>query len=88
MPVPKKKPTTSVPQDSMPEPSSPVLPNQEEFGQHVRRLAVSAVQEMTRTSHARRTGTVHRSFLGGMHSQSPWVSQWFLHSRFGDSQRA
>jgi hypothetical protein len=65
MPVPKKKPTTSVPQDSMPEPSSPVLPNQEEFGQHVRRLAVSAVQEMTRTSHARRTGTVHRSFLGG-----------------------
>ncbi len=44
MPVPKKKPTTLTPEGSTPEPSSPVLPDQEEFRQHVRRLAVSAVQ--------------------------------------------
>jgi putative transposase len=44
MPVPKKKPTTSPSQASTPEASSPVLLEQEEFRQHVRRLAVSAVQ--------------------------------------------
>ncbi|GHO58278.1 hypothetical protein KSB_67530 [Ktedonobacter robiniae] len=44
MPVPKNKPTTSMPQASTSEPSSPVLPEQEEFRQHLRHLAVSAVQ--------------------------------------------
>ena len=45
MPVPKHKPTTLVPgkvQHS--ESSSPIAPEQEEFRQHLRRLAVSAVQ--------------------------------------------
>ncbi len=44
MPVPKKKPTTSTSDGSTPESSSSVLPDQEEFRQHLRRLAVSAVQ--------------------------------------------
>jgi putative transposase len=44
MPVSKKKPTTSAPEGSTPKPSSPVLPDQEEFRQHLRSLAVSAVQ--------------------------------------------
>ena len=44
MPVSKKKPTTSAPESSTPEQSSPVLPGQEEFRQHLRRIAVSAVQ--------------------------------------------
>ncbi len=44
MPVPKNQPTTSTTGASMPEPSSPVMPEQEEFRQHLRRLAVSAVQ--------------------------------------------
>ena len=44
MPVPKKKPTTPTSEGSTPESSSPVLPDQEEFRQHLRRLAVSAVQ--------------------------------------------
>ena len=44
MPVPQKKPTTSNSSASTPESSSPVLPEQEEFRQHLRRLAVSAVQ--------------------------------------------
>src|SRR5437899_6376108 len=44
MPVPQKKPITSKSSVSMPESSSPVLPEQEEFRQHLHRLAVSAVQ--------------------------------------------
>ncbi len=44
MPVPKKKPTTLPSGCSTPESSSPVLPEQEEFRQHLRRLAVGAVQ--------------------------------------------
>jgi transposase-like protein len=44
MPVPKKKPTTLASEISTPESSSQVLPDQEEFRQHLRRLAVGAVQ--------------------------------------------
>lgn len=44
MPVPKHKPTTSSPENSTAESSSPIVPEQEEFRQHLRRLAVSAVQ--------------------------------------------
>ena len=44
MPVPKHKPTTSSPEGSTLESSSPVVPEQEEFRQYLRRLAVSAVQ--------------------------------------------
>jgi putative transposase len=43
MPVPKKKPTTRISEDSTWE-SSPVLPEPEEFRHHIRRLAVNAVQ--------------------------------------------
>jgi transposase-like protein len=44
MPVPQKKPTTSTASIPTPEASSPMLPEQEEFRQHLRSLAVSAVQ--------------------------------------------
>jgi putative transposase len=44
MPVAKNKPTTLSPEGSTSESSSPVVPEQEEFRQHLRRLAVSAVQ--------------------------------------------
>lgn len=44
MPVSKNKPTTSSPGSSTLESSTPVVPDQEEFRQHLRRLAVSAVQ--------------------------------------------
>src|SRR5437879_9568467 len=44
MPVAKHKPTTLAPQGSTSESSSPIVPEQEEFRQHLRRLAVSAVQ--------------------------------------------
>ncbi len=44
MPVAKNKPTTLSPEGSTSESSSSVVPDQEEFRQHLRRLAVSAVQ--------------------------------------------
>ena len=44
MPVAKHKPITSSPEDSTAPSSSPVALDQEEFRQHLRRLAVSAVQ--------------------------------------------
>jgi transposase-like protein len=44
MPVSKKKPTTPTSEVSTQESSSPTLPEQEEFRQYSRRLAVSAVQ--------------------------------------------
>ena len=44
MPVPKHKPTTSSPEGSTPQSATPIAPDQEEFRQHLRRLAVSAVQ--------------------------------------------
>ena len=44
MPVFKHKPTTLSPESSTSESSSPLIPDQEEFRQHLRRLAVSAVQ--------------------------------------------
>src|SRR5207302_4094505 len=44
MPVPKNKPTTWSSEGSTSQSSSPLVPEQEEFRQHLRRLAVSAVQ--------------------------------------------
>jgi putative transposase len=44
MPVSKNKPTTLSPEGSTSESASTTLPEQEEFRQHLRRLAVSAVQ--------------------------------------------
>ncbi len=44
MPVSKNKPTTLSPKGSTSESSSHTVPEQEEFRQHLRRLAVSAVQ--------------------------------------------
>src|SRR6516225_9865339 len=44
MPVPKHKPITSSPEASTPESPSPLVTDQEEFRQHLSRLAISAVQ--------------------------------------------
>ncbi len=49
MPVSKKKRTTLTPEPSMSDPSSPVLPEQQVFHQHLRRLAQSAVRIVIET---------------------------------------
>ena len=42
MPASKHKPITSSPEGSTPQSSTPIAPDQEEFRQYLRRLAVSA----------------------------------------------
>jgi len=49
MPVSKKKRTTLTPEPSMSDPSSPVLPEQQVFHQHLRSLAQSAVRIVIET---------------------------------------
>src|SRR5947209_2883304 len=49
MPVSKNKPTTSTPEPSTSDPSSPVLPDQQEFHQYLRTLAQSAVRLVIET---------------------------------------
>ena len=46
MPVPKKKRTTSTTPPSPPDPTSLVVPNPQEFHQHLRALAQSAVKQV------------------------------------------
>ncbi len=49
MPVPKKKRTTSTPEPSTSDPSSPVLPEQQVFHHYLRMLAQSAVRVVIET---------------------------------------
>src|SRR6266436_7583973 len=49
MPVPEKKRTTSTPEPSTSDPSSPVLPDQHVFHQYLRTLAQSAVRIVLET---------------------------------------
>src|SRR6266481_6994904 len=49
MPVAKKKRTTSTPDPSTSDPSSPVLPEQQVFHQYLRALAQSAVRVVIET---------------------------------------
>jgi hypothetical protein len=68
MPASKKKPTTSATESSTPEQSPPVMPNREEFRQHLHGLAVSAVQVLIEQVMLLRIGAVHWSIVGRMHS--------------------
>ena len=49
MSVPKKECTTSTPEPSTSEPSTPVLPDQQAFHQYLRTLAQSAVRVVIET---------------------------------------
>jgi putative transposase len=79
MPVRKKNPTTLASDGSTPQTSSPVLPDQQEVRQHLRSLAVSAVQVLIEQVMREELDESHRSIVGRMHSHAPWVPQWFLH---------
>ena len=74
MPVPKNKPTTSSPEGTTSESSSPIVPEQEEFRQYLRRLAVSAVQVLIEQVMREELDESHRSLVGGMHAHSSWLS--------------
>lgn len=88
MPVRENKPTTLASEVSTPEASSNVLPKQGAFHQHLRRLAVSAVDVLIEQVMREVLEQVHRSLLGRMHAQSSWVSQRHLHPRFGHAHWA
>ncbi len=88
MPVPKHKPITSSLEGSTSQSSSPVALDQEEFRQHLRRLAVSAVQVLLEHVMREELDESHRRLVGRMHTHAPRLSQWVLHPRSRDSHRA
>ncbi len=87
MPVPKNKPTTSALEGATPESVSNLLPEQEEFRHHLRRLAVSAVQVLLEQVMREELDESHRSLLGRMYSHASWLSQWIVYPRFADFNR-
>jgi putative transposase len=88
MPVHKSKPTTWSPEGSTMESSSNVVPEQEEFRQHVRRLAVSAVQVLLEQVMREELEQCPGASWGEYTRQPPWLSQWVLQPRSGDSYGA
>jgi hypothetical protein len=84
MPVPKNKPITSSPEGSTLESSSPIVLEQEEFRQHLRRLAISAVQVLIEHVMREELDESHRRLVGRMHAHAPWLPQWVLHPRSRD----
>jgi hypothetical protein len=88
MPVPKNQPTTLSTDGSTRQSSSPVLPEQEEFRQHLRRLAVSAVQVLLEQVMCEELDESHWSIVGRVHAQSPGLPQRDLYSRSRDPHRA
>jgi hypothetical protein len=88
MPVPKNKPTTSSPEGSTSQSSTPIAPDQEEFRQHLRRLAVSAVQVLREQVMREELDESHWRLVGRMHAPAPRLSQRVLHPRSGNPYRA
>ena len=88
MPVPKHKPITSSPEASTSLSSSPLVPEQEEFRQHVRRLAVSAVQVLLEQVMREELEQCLGASWGEYTRQPPWLSPWVLQPRSGDSYGA
>jgi putative transposase len=84
MPVPKNKPTTLSPDGSTLESSSNVAPDQEEFRQHLRRLAVSAVQVLIEHVMREELEQCIGASWGECTRHQPWVPQWVLHPRSRD----
>ena len=85
MPVPKHKPTTSSPEGSTPQSSTPIAPEQEEFRQHLRRLAVSAVQVLIEQVMREELEQCIGASWGECTRHQPWVPQWVLPPRPGDA---
>jgi len=88
MPVAKKKRTTSALNPSTPESSSPVLPQQQEFHQHLRTLAQSAVRIVIETVMREELDQFIGASWGECSRQQQRVSQRFLHSRSRDIDRS
>ena len=86
MPVSKKKPTTSTSEGSTQQSSSPTLPEQDEFRQHLRHLAVSAVQVLIEQVMREELEQCIGASWGEV-TPERGLSQWLLHPRFGHLDR-
>src|SRR5438270_615091 len=84
MPVPKKKRTTSEAALSKAEPSSPLLPEQQEFHQHLRALAQSAVRTVLELVMREELDAFIGVAWGACSRQQQRLSQRHLHPRSGD----
>jgi putative transposase len=84
MPVPKKQPITSIPEGSTSECSPTSMPEQEEFRQHLRRLAVSAVQALIEQIMLEEL----EQCVGRNYPRPPRLSQWVLQPQSGHLNRA
>ena len=88
MPVPKNKPTTLSSEGSTAQSSPPLVPEQEEFRQHLRRLAISAVQVLIEQVMREELERCIGASWGECPPHTPRLPQWLLHARSRDSHRA
>ena len=88
MPATKNKLITSPPEGSTSESSSPIVQDQEDFRQHLRRLAVSVVQVLLEQVMREELDESHWRLVGRMYAHAPRLSQRVLHARSGDPHRA
>jgi putative transposase len=84
MPVPKTKRTTSTPNPSTSDPSSPVLPEQQVFHHYLRTLAQSAVRVVIETVMREELDQFIGAAWGECSRQQQRVPQRPLHPRSGD----
>jgi putative transposase len=85
MPVPKKKRITAENALSTSEASSSPLPEQQEFHQHLRALAQSAVRAVLELVMREELDAFIGAAWGECSRQQQRLSQWLLHARSGDS---
>jgi putative transposase len=83
MPVSKKKRTTSIPEPSTSDPSSPVLPDQQVFHQYLRTLAQRAVRVVIETVMREELDQFIGAAWGECSRQQQRLPQWALHARSG-----
>jgi hypothetical protein len=81
MPVPKQKRTTSTPDPSTSDPSSPVLPDQQVFHQYLRTLAQSAVRIVLETVMREELDQFIGAAWGECSRQQQRLPQWQLYAR-------
>jgi putative transposase len=87
MPVSKHKPTTVSPESPTSESTSPSIPEQEEFRQHLRRLAVSAVQVLIEQVMREELEQCIGASWGECTRHQPRLSQRVLYARSGHPHR-
>jgi putative transposase len=87
MPVPKKR-TTSTRNAAKEEISDNKMPDEQEFRQHLRKLAVSAMRVLIEEVMCEELEQCLGAAWGEITEDAQRVSQWLVHPRPGDANRA